>query len=110
MNKTNDKYVFKPVKFFAMAYLFTWTFWIPAIFVPGSAGAGLMFIGLLAPGVVSTVFVLASGSPELKKDLKNKIIGFYKVKWINVFLGIGVFAMFRVSPMVVYRRSIVFSR
>ena len=93
MNTTKGKYIFKPVKFFAMAYLFTWIFWIPAIFVPGSTGAGLMFIGLLAPGVVSTVFVLASGSPELKKDLKNKIIGFYKVKWINVFLGIGVFAL-----------------
>ena len=93
MSTTSNKYIFKPVKFFAMAYLFTWIFWIPAIFVPGSAGAGLMFIGLLAPGVVSTVFVLGSGSPELKKDLKNKIIGFYKVKWINVFLGIGVFAL-----------------
>ena len=99
MNKTNDKYVFKPVKFFVLAYLFTWIFWIPAIFVSGDIGAGLMFIGLLAPGVVSTVFVLTSGSPELKKDLKNKIVGFYKVKWVNVFLGIGVFALIIVGSI-----------
>ena len=29
----------------------------------------------------------------LKKDLKNKIIGFYKVKWLNVFLAVLVFAV-----------------
>ncbi len=51
-----------------------------------------MVIGLIAPAVVSTVFVLVSGSDLLKQDLKNKMIGFYKVKWRNVFLAILVFA------------------
>ena len=51
-----------------------------------------MMIGLIAPAVVSTVFVLVSGSDALKQDLKNKIIGFYKVKWQNVLLAILVFA------------------
>jgi membrane protease YdiL (CAAX protease family) len=98
-NKTKDKYIFKPVKFFLCAYFFTWIFWIPAMFLPGDIGGPLMFIGLLAPGVVSTVFVLKSGSKELKQDLKNKIIGFYKVKWINVFLSIGVFALIIVATI-----------
>jgi len=93
MNKnTTPSYRYRPVLFFLLAYLFTWIFWIPAIFVPEDLGAGLMVIGLLAPAVVSTVFVLVSGSDILKKDLKNKIIGFYKVKWRNVFLAILVFA------------------
>ncbi len=91
--KTADvPYRYRPVLFFSLAYLFTWIFWIPAIFVPGNLGAGLMFIGLLAPAVVSTVFVLASGSELLKKDLKIKLIGLYKVKWRNVLLAILQFA------------------
>ena len=85
-------YRYRPVLFFALAYLFTWIFWIPAVFVPEDTGAGLMVIGLLAPAVVSTLFVVLSGSDALKKDLKNKIIGFYKVRWRNVILAVALFA------------------
>ena len=85
-------YKYRPVLFFALAYLFTWIFWIPAIFASENLGAALMFTGLLAPAVVSTVFVLVSGSDLLKKDLKIKLIGFYKVKWLNVLLAILQFA------------------
>ena len=93
LTKDKDEYRYRPVLFFICAYFFTWIFWIPAIFVPETAGSVLMLIGLIAPAVVSTVFVLVSGSTELKKDLKNKIIGFYKVKWVNVFLAVFVFAL-----------------
>ncbi len=86
-------YRYRPVLFFALAYLFTWIFWIPAIFLPEGPAAIMMVIGLLAPGIVSTVFVLVSGSDVLKQDLKNKIIGFYKVRWLNVLLAIIVFAV-----------------
>ena len=92
MKSDNKDYKYRPVLFFALAYLFTWIFWIPAIFVSENFGAVLMLIGLLAPAVVSTVFVLASGSPSLKRDLKLKLIGFYKVKWLNVLFAIFVFA------------------
>lgn len=89
----NDEYRYRPVLFFICAYFFTWIFWIPAIFVPETTGSVLMLIGLIAPAVVSTIFVLVSGSDELKKDLKDKIISFYKVKWINVFWAVVVFAL-----------------
>jgi len=85
-------YRYRPVLFFALAYLFTWIFWIPAIFVRGNTGTFLMMLGLIAPAVVSTLFVVFSGSDALKKDLRQKIIGFYKVKWMNVLLAILVFA------------------
>jgi hypothetical protein len=91
-NEAGSPYRYRPVLFFFLAYLFTWIFWFPAIFTSENLSAGLMMIGLLAPAVVSTVFVLVSGSDLLKQDLKNKIIGFYKVKWRNVFLAILVFA------------------
>ena len=90
--KKAEPYRYRPVLFFALAYLFTWIFWIPAIFVSQDIGVVLMLLGLIAPAVVSTVFVLVSGSDVLKQDLKNKIIGFYKVKWLNVLLAILVFA------------------
>ncbi len=86
-------YKFRPVFFFAMAYIFTWIFWIPAIFKGGNTGAALMLMGLLAPAVVSTVIIMTSGSDLLKRDLKEKIVGFYKVKWSNVLLAILVFAL-----------------
>ena len=89
---TPNSYRYRPVLFFVLAYLFTWIFWVPAIFVSENLGAALMMIGLIAPAVVSTVFILTSGSAALKQDLKNKIIGFYKVKWQNVLLAILVFA------------------
>ena len=91
-SETNKPYRYRPVLFFFLAYLFTWIFWIPAIFTSENLGAGLMMIGLIAPAAVSTVFILVSGSSVLKQDLKNKLIGFYKVKWRNVFLAILVFA------------------
>ena len=90
--ESSTSYRYRPVLFFFLAYLFTWIFWVPAIFTSENVSAGLMVIGLIAPAVVSTVFVLISGSAVLKQDLKNKIIGFYKVKWKNVFLAILVFA------------------
>ena len=89
----NEKYKYRPVLFFLMAYLFTWIFWVPAIFVNETLGSVLMVLGLFAPPVVSTVFVLVSGSDVLKRDLRNKLIGFYKVKWGNVAISIVVFAV-----------------
>ena len=88
-----DTYKYKPVKFFVLTYLFTWIFWIPAIFVPGNTGFALMAVGLIMPAVVSTLFVLLSKSDTLKQDLKNKLIGLYKVKWINVFVAVLLFAV-----------------
>ena len=94
-----NTYQYRPVLFFFLAYLFTWIFWIPAIFVPETPGAGLMLAGLIAPAVVSTVFILTSGSDRLKQDLKTKITGFYKVKWLNVLLSILVFAVIVVGSI-----------
>ena len=90
--ESGSSYRYRPVLFFLMAYLFTWIFWIPAIFTSENLGAGLMVIGLIAPAAVSTIFILTSGSAALRQDLKNRIIGFYKVKWRNVLLAILVFA------------------
>ena len=88
-----ENYKYKPVLFFALAYLFTWIFWIPAIYLPESISPVLMLIGLMAPAIVSTAFIMLSRSDALKQDFKNKIIGFYKVKWLNVVWAVIVFAI-----------------
>ncbi len=95
MNKQMNPapYRYRPVLFFSLAYLFTWIFWIPAIFAREEIGALLMVVGLIAPAAVSTLFVLFSGSEALKRDLKNKLVGFTRVRWANVFLAVGVFAL-----------------
>ena len=36
---------------------------------------------------------MASGSDLLKQDFRNKMIGFYKVKWMNVLWAVIVFAI-----------------
>ena len=92
-SQTMQPYRYRPVLFFVMAYIFTWIFWIPAIFAPESISPILMLIGLIAPAAVSTVFVMVSGSDALKQDLRNKLVGLYKVKWMNVLLAIVVFAL-----------------
>ena len=93
MSEQNTKqYRYRPVLFFVLTYLFTWLFWIPAVFLPETVSPALMLIGLIAPAVVSTVFIMASGSDALKQDLKNKIVGFWKVKWKNVLWAVIVFA------------------
>ena len=97
--RKNCGYRYRPVLYFAMAYLFTWIFWVPAIFLDGNTAMILMLSGLISPAVVSTVFILVSGSPALKKDLKVKIFGFYKVKWSNVALSVCVFALIVVSSI-----------
>ena len=87
------KYKYKPVQFFALAYVFTWIFWIPAIFLPESISPLLMLVGLMAPAIVSTIFIMASGSDLLKQDFKNKIFAIYKVKWLNVVWAVIVFGI-----------------
>ncbi len=98
-DRMNNGYRYRPVLYFAMAYLFTWIFWIPAIFLKGNIAMVFMLLGLISPAVVSTVFILASNSPALKKDLKEKIFGFYKVKWPNVAVSVAVFAIIVVSSI-----------
>ena len=85
-------YKYRPVLFFVLTYIVTWAFWIPAIFIPENTALILMLFGLIAPAVISTLFVLFSGSDLLRQDLKNKLIGFYKVRWLNVLLAIVIFA------------------
>ena len=75
--RKNCGYRYRPVLYFAMAYLFTWIFWVPAIFLDGNTAMILMLLGLISPAVVSTVFILVSGSPALKYASDGSDCGIY---------------------------------
>lgn len=97
-------YRYQPLRYYAIVFGLTWAFWIAAIFASASTstvaegpdnGAGLsltlMFLGLCVPAVTSIVFVVASGSPELKRDLKRKLIGFHRIKPVVIVQAVALF-------------------
>lgn len=87
-----EHYVYRPVRFYVICFAVTWAFWITAA-VLGSSDIAmvLMLFGLLAPAVTAVVTVLTSKNAALKQDLKRKIIGFYRIKPLNILLGILFF-------------------
>lgn len=101
-----NSYQYKPVRYFAYVYFFTWLFWFGAAFFSRREAAPgfslvLMILGLFVPAAVSLVMVLTSASPALKKDYREKLCGFYRLNLPNIFLAILLFgAVITVSILV----------
>lgn len=88
-----ERYTYRPFRFYITVFASTWLFWILAlIFNEGKTLFLLMFLGLLSPAAVALITVLTSKSVPLKQDLKRKVIGFYRLKPMNIFLAIIVFS------------------
>jgi len=98
-----DKYKYRPVLFYVIAYISTWTFWLLAIiFNKGTLCTLLMLLGLLSPGITAITFVFVSKSKNLKADFKRKIVNFYQLKPLNLFIAV-------LAYMVVVALSILLS-
>ena len=78
---------YRPVLFFTVTYAATWAFWIPAAFTDENLASVLMFIGLIAPAVVSTVFIHASKDPLLIKDTKQKVLSVSRLDWKAIVIA-----------------------
>ena len=91
-----EHYTYRPVRFYVICFMATWTFWIAAAILGSSDSDGvsmtLMLLGLLAPAVTAIITVAASGNHALKQDLKRKIVGFYRIRPMNILLAIVFFA------------------
>ena len=90
------KYKYRPIRFYATCFLITWAFWIAAAVISRTENDNgvsmvLMLFGLLAPAVTAVITVLTSGSRALKQDLKRKIVGFYRIKPLNILIAIIAF-------------------
>lgn len=90
-------YRYRPVRFYLTCFAITWAFWITAAVLSGTPrdnglSTVLMLLGLMAPSVTAIITVLTSGSTPLKQDLKRKLVGFYRIKPLNILLAILLFA------------------
>jgi membrane protease YdiL (CAAX protease family) len=91
-------YRYKPFRFYLITFAATWGFWIPAVFVPDEYRMLLMVAGLFAPAITAMTTVLASKNAALKKDLRDKLFGAFRVKPTVVIAAIaGFFAIIAVS-------------
>lgn len=88
-----EKYEYRPIRFYAVCFVTTWTFWIAAAIISKSKNENgipmlLMLLGLMSPAVTAVITVLTSKSKALKQDLKRKIIGFYRINPLSILVGI----------------------
>jgi len=91
-------YKYKPVRFYVTVFALTWSFWIAAAIVGrtsagNSASLGLMLLGLLVPSAIALYTVLSSGDANLKKDLRLKFTGLFRVKPLIVTTAIATFGV-----------------
>ena len=95
MNKT---YQYKPVRFYIIVFVLTWGFWLPAAiagrgFSDNGMSMTLMLFGLFVPSITAVCTVLSSGSTELKRDLRLKFTGLFRVKPLIVVISIFTFGI-----------------
>jgi membrane protease YdiL (CAAX protease family) len=91
-------YQYKPLQFYLTVFIFTWAFWIAAVFVSEHLRMPLMLLGLLVPSVTAIVAIFTSKSKALKQDFRQKMFGAFRVKPPVVLAAIlAFFAIIAVS-------------
>lgn len=91
-----ERYKYRPVRFYVTCFAVTWAFWITAAFVSrlehdNGISSLLMLFGLISPAVTAVITVLTSGNKALKEDLKRKLVGFYRIRPLNIAAAVVVF-------------------
>ena len=73
-----SNYKYKPLLYFSMTFLVTYTLWFAGAYVSFQDESGLymllMLPGLMAPFLISLVMILTSKNSDLKKDFVNRLI------------------------------------
>jgi membrane protease YdiL (CAAX protease family) len=92
----NKIYQYKPVRFYSIVFIATWALWFTAAVVGHTTGEtgispALMLAGLLAPSVTALCMVMTSKSPALKRELKEKLIGAFRLRPGIIFFAIVIF-------------------
>lgn len=91
----SEHYVYRPWRFYIIAYALTWGFWLLAILFKNNTGLlfTFMLLGLLMPGATAVTTVLTSKNRMLKADLKRKFIGFYRIRPLYILLAVVLFGV-----------------
>ena len=81
-------YTYRPKRFYALVFIFTWTFWFFAILFDKSVFCTIgMVLGLISPATLAIITVFTSKSDALKKDFNRKIFNFWKLKPLYIIGG-----------------------
>ena len=95
-----EKYRYRPFRFYCLVFLFTWGLWISAAVLTrvtdgnsfvSSLGLFLGLAGLFVPAITALVTVLGSKNAALKKDLKDKLIGIFRLNPLNITIAVILF-------------------
>ncbi len=98
MKSYASTYKYRPIRFYISVFIFTWLFWVTAIFTEQKLL--LMFIGLCMPAIIGVLTIYTSKSVELKKDFKRKLTRFYDLNIMNIVISILTFALVVVLSIV----------
>ena len=91
------KHIYRPVRFYATVFAFTWSCWFVAILLEdGLVCTIALVLGLLAPSITATVTVFTSGDARLKEDFKQKITGLYRTVFFKPLSAL--FSLFAELP------------
>ena len=76
--------LYKPARFFLIAYAVTWFFWLAGAYLSWhGAGEGtlglLVFLGLTGPFIAALVMFRQAGSPELWRDYRDRLFGLKRI-------------------------------
>ncbi len=86
-------YKYRPVLFYLRCFIFTWGFWISAIFLQdryGDISLILLLLGLFSPAFISLFTVFSSKNMALKADFKGKF-SLSRINLINIMIAIASF-------------------
>lgn len=102
-----DHYHYRPARFFLVTLVATWVPWLIAIGIQSNPeltdlAATFNTLGLLAPFVVTLVFILGSRSRALKHDFKDRLVNLGRIRPLYLAAAILV-------PLVVMVVSILIS-
>ena len=89
----NKHYQYRPVKYFVLTFLTTFSLWFAGAYISFQAGKEglyilLMLPGLMAPFIVSMAMIFTAKNSSLKKDFVNRLIRFKRIqlKTLPVFI------------------------
>jgi membrane protease YdiL (CAAX protease family) len=92
-----NKYKYRPVKFYFLVFIFTWGFWFAPFIIFGRTAlenpitALFGLVGLFVPSAVAIIMVLGFKNAALKKDLKDKLFGLFRLNQFNICISIVSF-------------------
>jgi uncharacterized protein len=106
-------YRYRPLSYFAMVYVLSWTPWLFAAhysYQPERFPVSIVFmlLGLLGPLIAALIMILSSGSGELKHDFKARLINLSLINpaYVAIILLLMPFALLLATALsVVVGRS-----